>query len=306
MRLSSIFLITFCALVLITSCQKEIDFDANNPANPNPPSSVTGNLKAKFNGTQWNANKAAGASRFAGLINITGYSTDRKILTITLTDSGVHKYILSDVTMNAAALIDSNDANPYSFVSNQGTYPSTSGGEVIISKIDTAKKTMSGTFSFKVYRDMDSSMKTVTEGSFTDLAYATSMPPSSATDTFKVKIDGSPFTPVSVTGVNIAMMNQIAINATDATASKTVGLLFPSNITAGTYQFAFFGTYMGLYNPNTNPANSKSSVSGTLTILEHNTAIKRIRGSFDFRAEEIATPANFAMLTEGYFSVKYQ
>lgn len=304
MRLLSYLLIAFFSIAFITSCQKEIDFDPTNPANPTPPLSVTGNLKAKINGTQWNADKVATAARFGGYINITGLSSDKKLLTITLTDSGVHRYILSDATMNAAAYVDSNDSNPFSYVSNQGTYPTTSGGEVNITAIDTAKKTMSGTFSFKMYRDMDSTMKTVTEGSFTNLSYSTSMPPSSATDSFRVKIDGTPFTPASITGVNVAMMNQIAINATNSTASKTVGLVVPSDITPGTYQFSFFGAYMGLYNPDTDPTHSKMSVSGTLTILEHNTTTKRIRGDFNFRAEELV-PVSFAELTEGYFSVKY-
>ena len=298
-----------CALLstsVLISCQKEIDFDPSNPANPNPANPlVTGNLKAKIDGVQWNATKVAGAARMTGVINITGLSADRKLLTITLKDSGVHRYILSDMTMNAAAFIDSNDTNPFAMTTNQGNYPSQSGGEVNITSIDTVKKTMSGTFSFKLFRDMDSSRKTVTEGSFTNLAYTTTMPPSSATDTFNVKIDGAAFVPASITGVSISMMNQIAVNATNASASKTVGLLFPINIAAGTYQFDFFGDYMGLYNPDTDPMHSKSSVSGTLTILEHNTTTKRIRGNFNFRAEELLNPANFAMITEGYFSVKY-
>jgi hypothetical protein len=306
MRLLFILLVSFISVFVITACQKEVDFDASNPANPNPPVASTGNFRAKINGTQWVANKAAGAARFGGVINLSGLSNDRKILTITLTDSGVHRYILSDITMNAAAMVDSNDANPFSFVSNQGTYPTTSGGEVNITAIDTAKKTMTGTFSFKMYRDMDSTMKTITEGSFTNLSYATSMPPSAATDTFRVKIDGVSWTPASVMGVAVPIMNQIAVNATSSNASKTVGLTFPSTITAGTYTLDILGfTYIGQYNPDTDPMHSKASVSGTLTILEHNTSTKRIRGNFNFRGEEIATPANFSNITEGYFSVKY-
>lgn len=305
MRLLTILLLSFASVVFITSCQKEVDFDPTNPTNPNPPA-VSGNFKAKINGMQWIADKAAGASRFGGLINLTGYGKDRKILTITLTDSGVHKYILSDVTINAAALIDSNDANPFAFTTNQGDYPTTSGGEVNITAIDTAKKTISGTFAFKLFRDDDSAKKAVTEGSFTNLVYATSLPPSSALDTFKVKIDGTSWTPYSVTGIAVPIFNQIAVNATDATGGKTVGLAFPNTITPGSYTFDFYGaTYMGQYNPDTNPMHSKAGMSGTLTILEHNTTTRRIRGNFNFRAEELSTPANFANISEGYFSVKY-
>ena len=300
----SVLLIAF----YLTACQKEIAFSPNNPANPNPvTTAVTGNLKAKFDGVQWTATKGAAASRIQGLINITGISADRKLLTITLTDSGVHRYTLSDMTISVAALIDSTDPNPYSFTSNQGTYPSTSGGEVNITSIDTAKKTISGNFTFKVYRDIDNKGKTVTEGSFTNLSYTTILPSSAASDTFRVKISGASWSPASINGFAIPIMNQIGINGTDATGVKAVGLTFPSNITPGAYTLDLFGaTYIGQYNPDNDPMHSKGSVSGTLTILEHNLTTKRIRGTFDFRGEELLHPTNFALITEGYFSVKYQ
>jgi hypothetical protein len=304
MRTLSILLFFFTSIVVVTSCQKEVDFDPTNPANTGL-NAVTGDFKAKINGTQWVANKAAGAARIGGIINLTGYSTDRKIVTISLTDSGVHKYVLSNVTMNVAAMIDSNDRNRFAFATNEGNYPTTSGGEVNITAIDTAKKTITGTFSFKMFRADDQKQKTFTEGSFTDLVYITTLPAPSATDTFNVNIDGAAWTPVSITGIAVPIFNQIAVNATDATGAKTVGLTFPSNITAGTYQFSIFGTYMGQYNPDRDPMHSKGSTSGTLTILEHITTSRRIRGNFNFRGEELATPANFTNISEGYFSVKY-
>ncbi len=154
---------------------------------------------------------------------------------------------------------------------------------------------------------MDGTGRTVTEGSFTNLRYTTTMPPTAAADTFRVKIDGASWTPASVVGVSMPMMNQIAVNATSVNASKTVGLMFPNNIAPGSYTLDFFGaTYIGQYNPDNDPTHSKASVSGTLTILEHNTTTKRIRGSFHFRGEELFTPQNFATISEGYFSVKYQ
>jgi hypothetical protein len=299
-------------IVLITACSKETSLETDNPYNPNnpqqpSPGGVTGDMKGKIGGVQWVANKAAGAARMQGLINITGMSTDRKIITITLTDSGVHRYILSDMTINAAALIDSSEANPMTYTTNQGTYPTDAGGEVKITAIDAQKQTISGTFFFKLFREMDGARKTVTEGSFTNLKYTTVMPPSAASDTFRVKIAGASWAPASVTGLSVPIMNQIAVNATSATASKTVGLVFPNNIAPGSYTLDFFGlTYIGQYNPDSNPANSKVSTSGTLTILEHNTSTKRIRGNFQFIAEEMTNPQNFVNITDGYFSVRYQ
>ncbi len=299
-------------ILLIAACSKEISLETDNPYNPNnplPPSpiEVTGEMKAKLEGAQWVANRAAGAARMQGLINITGMSTDKKIFTITLTDSGVHRYILSDLTMNAAALLDSSEAAPMTYTTNQGNYPTDAGGEVRITAIDAQKQTISGTFSFKLFREMDGARKTVTEGSFTNLKYTTTLPPSAASNTFRVKIDGAAWAPASVMGVSVPMMNQIAVNATTANGSKSVGLVFPNNIAPGSYTLDFFGmTYIGQYNPDTNPAHSKAAVSGTLTILEHNSTTKRIRGNFHFRGEELLNSRSFSDLSEGYFSVKYQ
>lgn len=304
MRFLSIILCLCLFVISISSCQKEISADTGNPANP---PAVTGNLKAKINGTQWIADKLAGAARMSGFINISGISNDKKTLTITVQDSGVHRYTLDENSLNVAALVDSTEASPNAYTTNQGTFPATSGGEVNITAIDTANKKISGTFSFKVFRQMDNAQKTITEGSFTNLSYSTSLPPSSVSDTFRVKIDGVSFTPASVSGFFVSLTNQISIVANNAAATKTVGVIFPSNIIPGSYTFDFFGgTYIGQYNPDTNPMHSTASVSGTLTILEHNTATKRVRANFNFRAEELLNSANAATLTEGYLSVKYQ
>jgi hypothetical protein len=299
------FIAIMTAFVLLQSCQKEIDFgeETNNP--------VTGDFRAKIEGTQWVANKGAGASRMQGLINLSGYSTDKKYLTITLTDSGVHRYILSDATMNAAAYIDSSLANPLNFSSNQGNYPSQCGGEVNITSIDTVNKKMSGTFFFKVFRVADGIGRNITEGSFSNLSYTTTLPPASATDTFRVKIAGTQWIPPVILAAKAPAVPPlpatIGISGTDATASKTVGLIFPADITPGSYTLDFFGaTYIGQYNPNSNPQNSQASVSGTLQIISHNPTTKRIRGNFNFRSEELLNPLAFTLLTEGYFSITYQ
>lgn len=311
MRLISLLFLLVTSFLFFSSCQKEARFDPNNPAqNQEPPPTTTpdanGTLKAKIDGGQWIANKAAGAARIQGLISIGGISNDKRFIAITLTDSGVHRYTLSDDDLNAAALIDSNESDPINYSTNQGDYPEQAGGEVNVTSIDAGRQTMSGTFSFKVFREQDGKGKTITEGSFTNLHYITELPPTAAADTFRVKIDGVSWTPYNIIGLPVPLLNQIAVNATDATASKTVGLTFPANITPGDYAFDILGaTYVGLYNPNIDPNHSKASVSGTLTILEHNTATHRIRGNFTFKGEEIVNPQNGADLTEGYFSVVY-
>jgi len=86
LRLSSI-LFTCGLTIFLSSCQKELD-DAGGG------SSVSGNFKAKIDGTWWVANKSATANKTFGFITLTGISSDKKALRILLLDSGVHNYTI--------------------------------------------------------------------------------------------------------------------------------------------------------------------------------------------------------------------
>lgn len=285
-------------VVNLFSCQKEISWD-DFPA--------SGNFKAKINGTQWVANELTSANRFAGFISLMGKSTDKKMLIITLTDSGVHRYTLNENTMNIGIFIDSNSTNTSPFTTNQGNI-SQSGGEVNITSIDTANKKMSGTFSFKVYRIADDSIINFTQGSFTNLTYATGLPPAGNTpDTFRVKINGVLWVPpVILSAVPPAPYNNnLSVSGMDQATFKTVGINMPSDITPGTYSFSLLGPQYGVYAVDNDPNNLKLATLGQLIILEHIPASRRIRGNFNFIASDILNPLNVALLTEGYFSVTY-
>lgn len=293
------FIIALSLLVVLVSCQKEYtaEISTENPGSGN----TTGSFRAKINSVQWTADKAAGASfTTAGnglprLLNISGLSNDKKIVTITLVDSGVHKYTFGEASMQGAAYFDSTAAYAYTTVLD---------GMVEITSINTVTKTLSGTFRFKASSQTDNTEIDITEGYFTNIPYIEGaiLPPSIATDTFHVKISDSLFTPYSISGNAIAFNHTIMVQGSDSAALKTVAITMPDDITPGSYSMAAF-VYYGLYNDS---ANSLGSVSGTLKILEHNTATKRIRGNFDFKAENPIDPTIAASLTEGYFSVKYQ
>ena len=299
-------LLPILLLTALISCQKEISFEPGQ-AGGGSGTGANGILKMKIDGKQWVADKAAGASLMVGMINISGLGNDKKTFTITLSDTVARTYVLSNVittidSAHAAALYDSVSATNDSWSTVAGDDPSMAGGWVNIAKIDKVKKTMSGSFQFKMYRETDSSTVVITEGVFENLSYATTLPPASATDTFRVKISGSSWTPASIVGV--VNFGSISVVANEVSLSKTVGITMPANIATGSYTFDFLGgQYIGAYNPN--PTTTLASTSGTLTILEHNTSTKRIRGNFNFVAEPVlgGTGVN---LTEGYFSVKYQ
>lgn len=110
---------------------------------------------------------------------------------------------------------------------------------------------MSGTFSFRAYRQFDSLQHIISNGIFTNIPYTTSNPLPSATDTFRVKVDGTPFTYNSLTGIATgAPLDQIAITALQGTVAPVVGLTLPSSVTTGNYTFEdVASTIIALYNP---------------------------------------------------------
>jgi len=253
------------------------------------------------------ADKIASASVITGFMNIIGQSKDGKTFTITLADDKARKYVLSNVinsldSMHGAIFSDTSSLSNSSWGTMQGTDTSQAGGWVVVSKIDNSKKTISGTFEMKMFRDLDGSTVHITEGVFENLPFETAVPPGNANDTFKVKINGTAFPTTSALG--ILSSGQIAIVANENPVNRTVGLFMPQNITPGTYNLDILGgQYIGIFNPN--PSTAYASTSGTLTILEHNTSTKRIRGNFNFVAAPISGPGT-ANLTEGYFAITYQ
>ena len=313
MKSSNLLIILALFSSLLMGCSKEFSEENGNlpgstgtPGTPGNPGQVSGDFRAKINGEQWIANKVAGASRMNGFISLTGLSTNGRQLVITLTDSGAKTYRLNSNTLNFAAYVDSTDANRNTFSTVESDQDSLAGGTVTITSIDEVNKKISGTFAFKVYRTQDGKKKSFTEGKFTNLSYGTTLPPANTSDTFRVKLGGSPFVGSSIIVINT--FGKINITYSDANNTKNVSLSLNETVTVGNaYTWSGFGDYMSIYNEGlTNPPVTYLGDGGNLTILEHNTTTKRIRGTFNFVANIFPLPVppskNF---TEGYFSVKY-
>lgn len=268
---------------------------------------VTGDFRAKIGGVQWVADKFSQCARMNNIINISGLGLDKKTITITLQDSGVHNYTLAwdNSSMSAGAFMDSALTDVTAFTSNAGTSPDQAGGVLSITSINEVTKTMSGTFSFKAVRQTTGETRTITEGVFNNIPYITSLSPVNSTDTFDVKIDGVDFPPVLVAGIkNTIGLSNIAISGSDASGTKSVGVYFPIDVTPGTYAIGIaFSDYFGQYNVNS--TTFLSSTTGTLEILFHDPIAKRVRGRFSFSAEPFPLGGTAVQLTEGYFAVTY-
>ena len=143
--------------------------------------------------------------------------------------------------------IDSSDL--YAFTTNQGSDTAQAGGLVTVTDIDHVNKTISGTFSFKVYRDIDKQQKVITQGVFYKLPYSSSLPASNSTDTVTAQIDGVSWTAARASRPP-RFPAQLGITGSDLNGNQAVSLVMPVNIAPGSYTLDYTtGTYFGLYNP---------------------------------------------------------
>ncbi len=283
--------------VCFSACQKEYNpFEETNPAG-------VGSFQAKVNGTLFTANVTS-ASIQAGVIVVFGSSSGKSIL-LRVADSGVRNYQFVNTSFtNVAAYQDSSlptAIGQAAFTTNgwevDGNY-----GNMNVTKIDTAKKTISGTFALRVYRNFDSLTRTITEGIFTDIPYASAPPPLTGNDSFRVKLDGTEF--IYSLRIGMKALGKLSITAGTASGYPTIGLYLPDTINPGVYPFAGFD-YLGQYNKSATEL--FASDTGRVTIISHDKINKRIRGSFNFLANTPFTnlPPNF-QLTDGYFNMGYQ
>ncbi len=158
------FVIAFSALTFVfNSCQKKFD----------PPFDAVVNtkvdFKAQISGVQFVAAIWGAVRRNDGVISIAGKTADQALISFTLADSGVHVYSLD---MNSSTnFCGYEDSNGLAFSSYEGINPGDSGGALAITSIDPSRRTMSGTFSLKVFRQLDRTQRIITEGIFTNIPY---------------------------------------------------------------------------------------------------------------------------------------
>ncbi|RYG42292.1 MAG: hypothetical protein EOO01_23375, partial [Chitinophagaceae bacterium] len=285
-------------LLFLISCGKEKSIDTLGSTGS--PNTSTGKITMTINGKAWVADKFAVASIAQGMISIYGISNDRKNFVITLTGTTIGEYQLDQATPNVGAWSDSTETSSFGYTTNQGNSPADAGGKVFVTKIDTAKKTISGTFQFNMFRELDNGKKIVTNGVFQDIYYGPvtgvpggntggsgSIPGGGGTvvnaGSIIVTVDGVVYAPKQ-TAVAVNFGN-IAINGNDANDVRAIGLQFPANIAVGSYDLDLFSGRLGVYVVDLN--NAYTSESGKLVITEHNTATKKLKGTFNFKGTNL-------------------
>ena len=117
----------------------------------------------------------------------------------------------------------------------------------------------------------------------------------------RVRIDGAEWVAPTTTGA--ALSDKISITGADVATFKTLLLVLPAGIAAGTYDIEPFGDVQATYSSGSTSIYSPKS--GKLVVTEHDTAGKRIKATFEFEGED-AFSGGTASFTDGEVNVAYQ
>ena len=159
--------IVYTILVLIAatlfSCRKEYSVENGN--------SLPADFTAQINGVTWDAADSTPLATIAqGTITITGTATDASQMTISLNDTIIGTYTLNQQTTSVATFSNA-VSSIYNYATNEGSDTAQAGGTVNVMSIDPVGKTVSGIFSFKAYRQLDSTQEVFTSGVFYKVPY---------------------------------------------------------------------------------------------------------------------------------------
>lgn len=282
MELTFKFLFYLVLSTLLFACKKDKDHPQS--------------MSCKLDALSWMAAEGqAGITIEQGLIRISGKAADGTSLILTLNGTAPGTYKLTQGGNNVG--VYSPDSTSASFASNQGLDPTAT---VVISEINTTDSTMSGSFQFTGFRPSDNSKKVITEGKFINLKFAL-VTNSTATGTFKCKLDGVQFTADSSSGTSISGYLKIAGSA--SSGLPKISLFLNPNISIGTSNIGPFGTAnYATYNKTSTVY--LTSTLGEVAVYKHDKMKKIIEGTFHFDAAELLLQST-SNISEGSFSIQY-
>ncbi len=133
---------------------------------------LAADMVATINGMSWEAaDSTQSATVSQGLVTISGISGNGQEISITLNDTVVGLYVLNQTSASLAIYANLDSVGGYAYSTNQGSDTSQAGGTVNVISIDPVRRTISGIFDFKVYRNSDGTQKDITSGVFYNIPY---------------------------------------------------------------------------------------------------------------------------------------
>ena len=280
-------ILSLAAIFILSSCKKK---EEEQPPTNNPTTNTSSALmKATKDGSAWQAT-TVGATIMNGKIVVTGM-TSTDTLTLSLEGDTVGTYGCYSSSLSAAAY---GNGGTYDLITNQ----SQTGGQVIVTEINTTDSTVSGTFSFTVECIFNQTSAVFEDGVFTNIPFTSTLP-GTPNNHMSVDVDGSTFTPTTITTSDY--YGTLIMNGT-TDGNEAIGVTVPDNSTAGTYSTSSFGSYRIQYN--VDQSTYLSVDGGTITITENDVNNKHITGTFSGTASNTGGTIT-RVLTNGSFDVYY-
>ncbi len=266
----SLCLLLFCCLALF-SCEENLDVD-NTPA-----------LQASRNGEFFGSDRVNVTNNANGTITIAG-ENPLENLRLVLTSSAPGVYELGQGLPNEAIYTFNNEIQ---FTTRTGQ----STGSVIITS-NEPQGTITGNFSYVSYTPRAQDTLTMRKGVIYRVPFGTGVGGINNVNTLRAQIEGTLFTPTTVTP-SAAAGTVIVQSQNSAT---TLLLSFPENVTVGSYSITAAGPYRAAV---TNNGTTADAISGSIDITIVNRNRRTYSGSFSFTT---GPPSNLAV-TQGTFTV---
>jgi len=289
----------FLVAFTFTSCDNEpidpaVVVGGENPVeNPN----ATAIFKADFDGQTFTA-LTSQAYISGGSISISGFKATGETFTINVDGTTTGTY-----PANSNIIVYQSAGTEFGYMGTHPTDENANTGSIIITSINSANNTISGTFSFTGYwTDYDDDTvapKEFTNGVFTNIPYTTTNPTG---DTFDATLNGNVFNDTDILVAEISLNEQTFISvAAENLNGDSITVSVRDNITAGTYAISGATTDVVQVNfaPVTEDFGTPAS-SGSVTITEKTAT--RIKGTFN--GIVIIGDDTFT-ITGGSFDVEY-
>ncbi|MEL1240312.1 DUF6252 family protein [Flavobacterium flavipallidum] len=288
------FYLVLCFVALFTSCVYE-PIDGTVEGAPDTGGNTSGVFKADFSGKTWTA-KETQVVISGNFIEIVAFKDNGEVFSFIIEGATEATY---QANINFLGYVPA--GSKYGYLALNDNNPDENTGSITITKIDTEKKTISGSFKFKGYwsdSDNPKSPLQFTNGVFTDLPYITE---EETDDSFSAKVGGVNFISTDIMGsvLGVGTDDWIAIGAQDANMNF-ISVSLKNNLVAGT-------TYPITSNRLTDDVQASyeddngehQAVSGSVKIIS--ITDDRVKGTFSFVTN--GTPA--INVTEGSFDVAY-
>lgn len=283
-------------LVFAASCNDDDDDDNNPPSQPT--ASLSGTVSDPQTGDQstWTASSISAKFDLTGLTIKAVNGNDTLSIAVSSPEVGVYPVDLFSPlsSTNYYVSVSETDTTYYTYLN------ATEGGGVVqITESDSANQTISGEFTLIYYNpEDDTDFFFINEGEFSNISYTV--------PTFETGGEGSISATVDGTAVDFStvfafdLLGTLSITGTASTGFPSINLGFPSDISAGTYDFGGFGGNSASYTANS--SDSYVATAGTLEIISNSGT--NVTGSFSFTGLNTADSDEIEV-TNGSFNVDY-